>query len=154
MARRWQHFQFTAETKVNFEPESFQQAAGLVNYYNTRNWTALQITWDEEKGKILEVTTCNNFKFDQPLKEPISIPESADSIYLRSEVKENFYYYSYSFDGEEWQEVPLTFESYKLSDDYVDGGGFFTGAFVGMQCQDLSGRSKPADFDYFIYRPC
>ncbi|MCA1010111.1 glycoside hydrolase family 43 protein [Halobacillus halophilus] len=154
VARRWQHFQFTAETKVDFEPESFQQAAGLVNYYNTRNWTALQISWDEEKGKVLDVTTCDNFTFDQPLKEPISIPDSDDSIYLRSEVRDNFYYYSYSFDGEKWQDIPLTFESYKLSDDYVDGGGFFTGAFVGMQCQDLSGRSKPADFDYFIYRPC
>jgi len=27
----------------------------------------------------------------------------------------------------------------------------FTGAFVGMCCQDLSGHRLPADFDYFEY---
>ena len=29
--------------------------------------------------------------------------------------------------------------------------GFFTGAFVGMQCQDTSGERLPADFKYFRY---
>ncbi|MDE1454583.1 hypothetical protein PVN32_21880, partial [Bacillus paralicheniformis] len=43
-------------------------------------------------------------------------------------------------------------ESKKLSDDYVRGGGFFTGAFVGMQCQDTSGAHQHADFDYFMYK--
>jgi beta-xylosidase len=28
----------------------------------------------------------------------------------------------------------------------------FTGAFVGMACQDLAGASRPADFDFFEYR--
>jgi xylan 1,4-beta-xylosidase len=28
----------------------------------------------------------------------------------------------------------------------------FTGAFVGMCCQDLLGHRLPADFDYFEYR--
>lgn len=154
VARRWQHFNFTAETKVSFNPDSFQQAAGLVNYYNTENWTALQITWHEEKGRILDLTTCDNFTFDQPLQgQEIIIPEDVEYVYLRVDVETNKYYYSYSFDGENWERVPVTLESYKLSDDYIRGGGFFTGAFVGMQCQDTSGESKPADFDYFIYRP-
>lgn len=48
VARRWQSFYFEAETAVSFFPENFQQAAGLVNYYNTENWTALQVTYDEE----------------------------------------------------------------------------------------------------------
>ena len=48
--------------------------------------------------------------------------------------------------------IPIKFESHKLSDDYIQGGGFFTGAFVGMQCQDTSGQSIHADFDYFIYK--
>jgi xylan 1,4-beta-xylosidase len=28
----------------------------------------------------------------------------------------------------------------------------FTGAFVGMCCQDTAGTRRPADFDYFEYR--
>ena len=35
--------------------------------------------------------------------------------------------------------IPLAFDSYKLSDDYIRGGGFFTGAFVGINCVDISG---------------
>jgi beta-xylosidase len=28
----------------------------------------------------------------------------------------------------------------------------FTGAFVGVACQDLAGSAMPADFDYFDYQ--
>ena len=28
----------------------------------------------------------------------------------------------------------------------------FTGAFVGMACQDMAGTAAPADFDWFCYR--
>lgn len=153
IARRWQHFNFTAETKVAFNPNSFQQSAGLVNYYNTENWTALQISWHEEKGRILELSTCDNTTYDQPLKgKEIVIPVEHEYVYLRVDVKTSIYEYSYSFDGENWTLIPIQLASHKLSDDYIQGGGFFTGAFVGMQCQDTSGQSLPADFDYFIYK--
>ncbi|WP_462406175.1 glycoside hydrolase family 43 protein [Gracilibacillus sp. Marseille-QA3620] len=153
VARRWQHFNFIAETKVAFNPDTFQQAAGLVNYYNTENWSALQITWNEEKGRVLDLTVCDNFIFDQPLRgNEIIIPDSSEYVYLRCEVQTNTYHYSYSFDGADWSIIPVTLHSYKLSDDYIRGGGFFTGAFVGMQCQDTSGQRKAADFDYFTYK--
>ncbi|WP_079527752.1 glycoside hydrolase family 43 protein [Halobacillus hunanensis] len=153
IARRWQHFQFSAETKLAFEPNTFQQAAGLVNYYNTKNWTAFQITWDEElNSRILDLTVCDNFTFSQPLANKIKIPNDTEYVYLKVDAQTSTYKYSYSFDGESWHETPVTFESYKLSDDYIEGGGFFTGAFVGMQCQDTSGQNQYADFDYFSYK--
>ncbi|WP_340082090.1 glycoside hydrolase family 43 protein [Terribacillus sp. FSL K6-0262] len=152
VARRWQHFHFTAETKVSYHPTNFQQAAGLVNYYNTQNWSALQVTWDEDKGRILDLTICDNFVFQQPLRDKqIIIPEGVEYIYLRCNVNANTYTYHYSFDGEKWGTLPITLPSHKLSDDYIHGGGFFTGAFIGMQCQDTSGQQLHADFDYFIY---
>ncbi|MNO55488.1 Beta-xylosidase [compost metagenome] len=154
IARRWQHFNFTAETKVAFNPTTFQQSAGLVNYYNTQNWTSCQITWNEKKGRIIELVACDNFSFAQPLLDnEIAVPEDVEYVYLRVDVQYDRYRYSYSFDGADWATIPVYFESYKLSDDYIQGGGFFTGAFVGMQCQDVSGRREPADFDYFIYKP-
>ena len=153
VARRWQHFNFTAETKLAFNPDTFQQAAGLVNYYNTENWSALQLTWNEEKGRVLDLSVCDNFTFDRPLRgNEIPVPDEVEYVYIRSEVQTNTYHYSYSFDGEAWTQIPVTLYSYKLSDDYIRGGGFFTGAFVGMQCQDTSGEGKPADFDYFTYK--
>lgn len=153
VARRWQHFNFTAETRVAFNPTTFQQGAGLVNYYNTENWTALQISWNEDKGRILELTVCDNTEFDQPLQgEEIEVPEHVDYVHMRVDVKTGIYQYSYSFDGENWTLIPVKFQSHKLSDDYIQGGGFFTGAFIGMQCQDTSGQGLAADFDYFIYK--
>ncbi|MFP4975788.1 glycoside hydrolase family 43 protein [Paenibacillus sp. CN-4] len=153
VARRWQHFRFTAETKVAFRPDTFQQSAGLVNYYNTQNWTSCQISWNEEKGRILELFVCDNFSFSHPLKgREIAIPNEVEYVGIRVEVDHDTYRYAYSFDGGAWTVLPVTFESHKLSDDYIQGGGFFTGAFVGMQCQDTSGRALPADFDYFIYK--
>lgn len=152
VARRWQSLRFTAETAVDFNPETFQQAAGLVNYYNTENWTALQVTYDEDLGRILDVTICDNFTFSQPIKDKIVIPRDIQYVYLRVNVEWETYYYSYSFNKKDWYKIEIPLESKKLSDDYVRGGGFFTGAFVGMQCQDTSGAHQHADFDYFMYK--
>ena len=39
-----------------------------------------------------------------------------------------------------------------LSDEAgIVGGEQFTGAFVGMSCNDLSGKRKHVDFDIFNY---
>lgn len=153
VARRWQAFQFDAETKVEFNPTTFQQMAGLVCFYNTENWASLHVTWDEEKGRILDLMTADNGHFEQPLYgKEIVIPAEAKAVYLKVEVRRENYTYHYSFDGKAWAAIPVTLKSYKLSDDYVAGGGFFTGAFIGMHCQDGSGQKLPADFDYFVYR--
>ena len=39
IARRWQAFYFDAETKVKFDPYSYQAMAGLTNYYNHSHWS-------------------------------------------------------------------------------------------------------------------
>ena len=152
VARRWQSFSFDAQTKVEFYPTTFQQAAGLVCYYNTMNWTSLQVTWNDELGRVLDIMAGENGKFDQPLiGQEIKIPENVKAVHLKVEVRGERYLYHYSFDGEVWNEISIVFNACKLSDDFISGGGFFTGAFVGMHCQDTSGNRLPADFDYFIY---
>lgn len=152
VARRWQSFYFEAETAVALQPTTFQQAAGLVNYYNTENWSALQVTGHETLGRILELTICDNFSFSQPLAEKIIVPNEAEYVYLRVNIEYDKYYYSYSFDKTNWEKINISLDSTKLSDDYIRGGGFFTGAFVGIQCEDTSGQNLPADFQYFVYK--
>ncbi len=44
IARRWQAFYFDAAVKVKFEPFSYQQMAGLTNYYNDRHWSFVFLT--------------------------------------------------------------------------------------------------------------
>lgn len=152
VARRWQSLNFEAETKVEFDAETIQQQAGLVCYYNTKNWTSVHITWNEEHGKVLDVLASERLQAYRPLAgQEIPIPSNVSAVYIKVEVNPEFYQYSYSFDGETWELIPLKFDSYKLSDDFIEEAGFFTGAFVGMNCIDRSGFGKPADFDYFRY---
>lgn len=64
------------------------------------------------------------------------------------------YTYEYSFDGENYKEIPVTLDASILSDDYVlqSYGGFFTGAFVGMTCVDYAGYNTVAEFRSFDYK--
>jgi xylan 1,4-beta-xylosidase len=53
---------------------------------------------------------------------------------------------------EDWRWLPQLFDASILSDESTAPGlPNFTGAFVGVCCQDLSGAAMPADFDYFEY---
>jgi xylan 1,4-beta-xylosidase len=152
VARRWQSFNFDAATSVAFNPNTHQQSAGLVCYYNTENWTTIDVTWNEEKGRVIDIITCDNLNFSQPIYDSmIPVPQDVEYVHLKVEVRTDAYKFLYSFDGSNWNEVPVSFESKKISDDYVQGSAF-TGAFVGMHCQDNGGTNRPADFDYFMYK--
>ena len=152
VARRWQAFSFDAATAVEFYPESFQQMAGLTCYYNTENWSSVYITWKEDKGRVIDVAMADNFVFSMPLENAeILIPDSIKNVHFKVSVRVDHYQYFYSFDGETYHAIPVVFKAYQLSDDYIRGGGFFTGAFVGMNCIDITGDNKVADFDYFSY---
>ena len=155
VARRWQAFEFAAETKIRYKPTTYQQMAGLTNYYNSTHWSMIQLTWNEVNGRVIEVTENNQGVFKSYLKEAaISVPEEIKYVYFKTIVSTSTYSYAYSFDGESWIDIPVQLDAKVLSDDYVNSsyGGFFTGAFVGMVNVDYSGYNLPAVFDYFRYQ--
>jgi xylan 1,4-beta-xylosidase len=153
LARRQQAFLYTAETCLEFDPESFQHMAGLICMYDNTNFYYLHVTRDEELGKCIDVLTCIAGGFDSPLPGKIRLPGQG-RCYLRVEVDYDKLVFCYSENGANWKSVGPVFDASTLSDDFDAGGGdaHFTGAFVGLCCQDLSGQRKPADFDYFEYR--
>ena len=60
--------------------------------------------------------------------------------------------FSWSLDGWAWQELGILLDYSVISDEAGKGAGnSFTGAFVGVCCQDISGQDTPADFDFFEY---
>jgi xylan 1,4-beta-xylosidase len=74
------------------------------------------------------------------------------AIWLKCEVDYQALVFSWSDNGKNWRRLPITLDYSLISDEAGKGeGGSFTGAFVGMACQDLSGQNCPADFDYFHY---
>ena len=58
IARRQQAHCLSATTCVEFEPEHFQQSAGLVCYYNSSKYHYFYITHDEALGKHIRVMSC------------------------------------------------------------------------------------------------
>ncbi|KRM62421.1 beta-xylosidase [Paucilactobacillus vaccinostercus DSM 20634] len=155
LAQRWQAFNFDATTKVKFDPFTYQQMAGLANFYNDKHWSWIFITWDEKKGHVIEVAQNDNNNYTSFLKDDaIQIPDGTEYVWFRTKVRKLDYTYEYSFDGETWHAVPVTLDAAILSDDYVlqNYGGFFTGAFVGLAAVDYAGYEQPATFDFFDYK--
>ena len=78
---------------------------------------------------------------------------SGTRVHLRVEVDCERLQFGYRLEGEDdWHWVAQIFDASILSDEATAPGlPNFTGAFVGMCCQDLAGTRMPADFDYFEY---
>jgi len=153
VARRQQAHCFSASTSVEFEPEHFQQQAGLVCYYGAAKFHYLYITHDDETGKHLRVMSSlpNHLQADA-FTAPIAIPAGVP-VQLRVEVDEERLVFGYRLDDGPWQWLAQRFDASILSDEAsAPGQPNFTGAFVGMACQDMAGTALHADFDYFEYR--
>ncbi|MDT7013606.1 glycoside hydrolase family 43 protein [Levilactobacillus namurensis] len=155
IARRWQAFNFDAETKVKFDPARYENMAGLVNFYNDKHYSWVYITRDENRGPVIEVAQNDNNNYTSFLKDQaIQIPAGTEYVWFKTKVRKQSYTYEYSFDGSEWHEIPVELDAAILSDDYVlqTYGGFFTGAFVGLAVVDYAGYGQAAEFDYFDYK--
>jgi xylan 1,4-beta-xylosidase len=152
VARRQQAHCFTASTVVDFEPEHFQQMAGLVCYYGGAKFHYLHVSHDETVGRYLAVMSALP---DSPQADAFTpkVPVPAGPVELRVEVDEERMYFGYRVGAGAWQWLPQQFDASILSDEAsAPGLPNFTGAFVGMACQDMAGTAKAADFDWFEYR--
>lgn len=151
IARRQQAFCYIAETAVEFEPDTFAQMAGLVVIYDIRNFFYLHVTWDDEtEGRILNLIACEKGIYREELSQKVSLGDWK-RCWLKAVMRYDILQFFYSEDGTVWNAIGKELDSSVLSDDYMDPVQF-TGAFVGICCQDLTGGRKPADFDYFEYR--
>ncbi|HEY1303578.1 MAG TPA: glycoside hydrolase family 43 protein [Vicinamibacterales bacterium] len=152
VARRQQAHCFSASTRLEFEPTHFQQMAGLVCYYNSVKFHYVYVSRDEI-GKHLRVMSAlpdqvSADAFTPPIRVPSDLP-----IELRVEVDYERLRFAYRIESGSWQWLPQQFDASILSDEAsAPGAPNFTGAFVGMACQDLAGTAMPADFDWFEYR--
>jgi xylan 1,4-beta-xylosidase len=152
VARRQQSHCYSASTVIDFEPEHFQQMAGLICYYGATKFHYLYLSHDETLGKHLRVMSAlpdqvQADAFTVPVAIPAGLP-----VHLRVEVDFERLYFAYRVEGDAWTWLPHHFDASILSDEAsAPGQPNFTGAFVGMACQDLAGTARHADFDFFDY---
>lgn len=153
VARRQDAFRYRAQTCMEFNPSSFQEMAGLVCYYNSQKFHYLYVSCDDNAARHIGIMSCLGdirLNADFPI-EPIAInPEGP--VYLKAEVDYDKLIFSYGYDGKSWNELPVVLDYSVLSCEAGKGeGASFTGAFVGMACQDMTGMQRRADFHYFYY---
>ena len=129
-----------------FEPDYFQQLAGLTWRYDEDTQYNLCVTFDERRGKILQFQSFMLGTFDA--EEPIVLPKDAP-VWLKVTVNTDRGYFSWSLDGKVWHIMRPELYAKNLSDEF--GGQGFTGAFVGMFCSDFRYYQKRAEFEYFTY---
>ena len=152
VARRQQAHCFTAATSLEFDPQHFQQMAGLVCYYNSTKFHYFYLSRDEAGTHLRVMSALPDSVMADAFTAPIPITSGA-VVELRAEVDYERLRFAFRTDGGGWQWLPQQFDASILSDEATAPGlPNFTGAFVGVACQDLSGAALPADFDWFEYR--
>jgi len=149
LARRQTDFCFTADTVLDFEPRSFQHMAGLIYRYDESNQYYLRASWNEErKTRTLGLLVFDRKVMTLPLgRNEVDI--GSGEVRLRLTVRYAVAQFWWTKGNQPWQTVGPELDAGVISDDW--GGLGFTGAYVGMACQDLWEQKFPADFALFTY---
>jgi xylan 1,4-beta-xylosidase len=156
VARRQEHHSFRAETVVEFDPDTYQQVAGLTHYYNRHKFHAVAVTLHETLGRCVTILSCNgdypNGRLSFPAGSGVALPASG-RVQLSMEIRDNDLQFFWQTEGKgAWQPIGPVLDAGVVSDEGGRGEhGSFTGAFAGMFAFDTSGRAKTADFDWFNY---
>lgn len=146
IARRMREYCMEASACVEFEPEVFKQMAGLIFLYDCDNYLYLHISRDEDVGKCITLLKAENKKYEY-LTDYIPVREK-EALYLKMETRNAMTRFYYGYSEKDWQEIDPLINASFLSDEACDEG-WFTGAMIGICCQDMTGFGRYADFDWF-----
>ncbi len=137
-------------TRLTFTPTRYQHSAGLAVYYDNMNYAYLEKTWSEDLGgPVLMVRRLENgVRTDCP-EEGVAAPTGA--VWLKVEIAGRRTAFSWSADGVTYQPIGPEIDTSTFSDEYCKYGEF-TGAFLGVACEDGILHSAPASFAFFDYK--
>ncbi len=153
VARRQVEWVCSADTQVSFDPETYQQMAGLIAFYNRTQFHYLNITRHAQTGdRILRIQSCQDWpeaRLTYPMTDSVVLPSGGD-IWLGLDIDHADLQFRYSINGNDWHPIGPILDASILSDEGVRGEhSNFTGNFIGMAAHDLTGRARHADFAFF-----
>jgi len=139
---------------LDFDPQTYQQAAGLVTYYNAHKYHALVVTHDAALGRVVTIMSCPGDWPDAAVQFPMSPMSIGDGpVQMRVTVdraEQQFWVRQ----GGDWQKAGPVLDASVISDEGGKGEhASFTGAFVGMMAFDVTGQGAEAQFTQFDYIP-
>lgn len=141
---------FSVTARVEFEPTLYQQAAGLALFYHTANFYYLEVTWDESAGKCVRLM----IRDGKMTRLSPAVPLPPGAVLLKAEMTaQAARFFAKIPEAEDWTEILAGEEPLPvciLSDEYANLSfeQGFTGAFIGLCCQDQTGGRLYADFQY------
>ncbi len=147
VARRITGFEVSAATVVAFDPDpgEFQQMAGLIFFYDTVDYHYLFVSADGTGRRLGLLTAAAGDNVRYP---GVGATLEPGPVYLKGEMRYGELRFYYGQDADDWRPFGPVLDATVLSDEYrVEVK--FTGAFAGVCAQDLSGRRRHADFDWF-----
>lgn len=155
VARRQQHFRCRTEVRVEFAPETYQEAAGPATCYNRHKFRALVVTHEPGVGRALDILSCPGdwpaAALSRPLARPVPVPDGPLDLAVEVDhARQRFFWREH----ETWRQIGPVFDASVISDEGGRGEhGSFTGAFVGMVAFDITGKGREARFTRFSYAP-
>ncbi|EHY9857448.1 glycoside hydrolase family 43 protein [Vibrio parahaemolyticus] len=150
IARRFQSHYATVETRLEYSPSTPFEMAGLCAYYARTGHYFLKMTANDNGERVLQVVGNINDNYLE-LCEEVVIGD-AESAFMRLELDYQWYRFSYSLDGENWQQIGPDLNSTPLSDEGGPDIFRFTGSFAALFAADIRGKKQHADFSYFEYK--
>ena len=121
VARRQQAHCFSAVTAIDFEPDHFQQMAGLVCYYNSAKFHYLYLSCDTTGKHLRVMSALPDQVMADAFTPPVSIP-SGVQIELRVEVDFERLRFAWRVESGSWQWLPQVFDASILSDEATAPG--------------------------------
>ncbi|EGJ73017.1 putative glycosyl hydrolase [Streptomyces sp. Tu6071] len=155
VARRQQHARFTFTATVDHEPGSPRRSAGLAHVYNTQLWHYAHVTADGAGARVLCLAVCDRGRYAE--LAGAALPD-ADPVRLRLTGDGPLARFAWE-DAGVWRALGPALDTTRLSDEYATVGGpdghfsswGFTGAFLGLSAQDLTGEGRAAEFSRVRY---
>jgi xylan 1,4-beta-xylosidase len=123
--------------------------AGLAAFYSTESFYYLYISRAAHATKSLGLMRCERGSISYPVEKEYPL-EGWKRVYLGFDLDHERLRFRYSPDGSAWTPIGWEMDSSILSDEHAVPCGF-TGAFVALCCQDLTGSGLYADFDFLEY---
>lgn len=147
LLRREKHHNYTATTKLEFNPLSNGEEAGLTTYYSCNTYIKLGLLFHNGlKLRLVE----NRANVSSTIAEIDNIKSNV--LYLKVRVEKQRREFFYSYDNENWCEAGVIENATFLSDEGSSEKKRFTGTLVGLYANNGgSGTRINADFDWFNY---
>ncbi len=151
LACRVRAFRWSAQTTVDFQPESFQEMAGLIVRYDERHQAYARVSWDDERRtRTLGLLVYEGGRFSMPLAEHEVDLGKTGAIQLKATGTYRDLQFAWSGVDNVWKEFGPVLDLARFSDEHPWPMAF-TGLFVGIAAHDLTGNGRAADFDRFSY---